>query len=231
MPEDQRLRVENQRLKDDLERLREEKAALKHPIPVLKGSYNIPLIHIPTNARYRFLVAIGIVFVAAVIRFDYLQALGTRSTFVTFYPAVILAALYGGFWPGLLAMVLSAVLIDYYGIEPMGTFSSGGPTHWLSMGAFLFGCTLISCITEVMRREHSRAVSAAEQLAIHAEELERVSDTLAESEERLRLAIDAAHMGSWDWNLLTGEIYWTPFHDALFGFEQGKPQRIYKDFQ
>ena len=38
---------------------------------------------------------------------------GTRAAFITFYPAVTLAALYGGLRSGLIASFLSAALVDY----------------------------------------------------------------------------------------------------------------------
>ncbi|BDG07288.1 PAS domain-containing hybrid sensor histidine kinase/response regulator [Anaeromyxobacter paludicola] len=49
----------------------------------------------------------------------------------------------------------------------------------------------------------------------------RVEEALRESEEKLRLAKDAAKMGAWDWNLLTGELHWTDRCKALFGLEPG----------
>jgi PAS domain S-box-containing protein len=42
---------------------------------------------------------------------------------------------------------------------------------------------------------------------------------LAEREERLRLAADAAQLGIWDADLATGEITWDERHARLFGYE------------
>ena len=56
-------------------------------------------------------------------------------------------------------------------------------------------------------------------------------EALRESEERLLLAMDAAQMGSWDWDMLTGEVLWTPQHEMLFGYAPGTPRRSYADFQ
>jgi PAS domain S-box-containing protein len=44
---------------------------------------------------------------------------------------------------------------------------------------------------------------------------------LAESEERLRIALEAAHMGTWDWNLNTNKVSWCPNQEVLFGMEIG----------
>ena len=44
---------------------------------------------------------------------------------------------------------------------------------------------------------------------------------MRESRERLRLALDAAHMGTWDSNLLTGELVWSESVEPLFGLAPG----------
>jgi PAS domain S-box-containing protein len=43
----------------------------------------------------------------------------------------------------------------------------------------------------------------------------------SESEERLRLAMDAAGMGAWDWNLASGHVTWTGHQELLFGLTPG----------
>lgn len=44
---------------------------------------------------------------------------------------------------------------------------------------------------------------------------------LRDSEERLRLALDAAQMGTWSWNLKTGSISWSDKIEAMFGMSKG----------
>ena len=44
---------------------------------------------------------------------------------------------------------------------------------------------------------------------------------LRESEARLRLAQDAASIGMFDWNILTGKCLWTPEMEALHGLPVG----------
>ncbi len=56
------------------------------------------------------------------------------------------------------------------------------------------------------RQEYREALGAQERIAL----------SLQESEERLRLAKDAARMGSWHWNILTGELVWSDRCKALF---------------
>lgn len=58
---------------------------------------------------------------------------------------------------------------------------------------------------------------AQEELA----ERNQVEAALRTSEERLRLAMQASQMGTWDWNLQTGTITWSKNLEALFGLEPG----------
>ena len=58
----------------------------------------------------------------------------------------------------------------------------------------------------------------------------KTSAQLAISEERLRVAIEASKMGTWDWNLLTGEVVWSEGHELLFGLEKGSFAGTYTAF-
>lgn len=50
---------------------------------------------------------------------------------------------------------------------------------------------------------------------------------LQASEERLRMALEGANMGSWDWNLQTGQVVWSESLERLMGFAPGSfDQRI-----
>ena len=48
---------------------------------------------------------------------------------------------------------------------------------------------------------------------------------LSESEKRLRLAIEATELATWEWNLETNEVYWNEQHFRLFGMEP-QPQPL-----
>lgn len=52
-------------------------------------------------------------------------------------------------------------------------------------------------------------------------ERRQVAAQLRESEERLRLALAASRMGTWDWNIQTGRIIWSDNLEALFGLQPG----------
>ncbi|MFC1833099.1 PAS domain S-box protein [Thermodesulfobacteriota bacterium] len=50
----------------------------------------------------------------------------------------------------------------------------------------------------------------------------KVEEDLKESEERFRLAMDAAEEGLWDWNLRTGEVYYSPGWSRVLGYSESE---------
>ena len=57
-------------------------------------------------------------------------------------------------------------------------------------------------------------------LVIHREEVERDRQgALRASEERLRLALDAARMGTWEWDNAVGGVRWSDRAEALLGLD------------
>ncbi|RUR72367.1 hypothetical protein PCC6912_63450 [Chlorogloeopsis fritschii PCC 6912] len=59
-------------------------------------------------------------------------------------------------------------------------------------------------------------------------ERKRSEQAVRESQERLNLALEAANMGCWDWNIQTGEVYWSANLERLFGLEPGSFDCRYK---
>jgi PAS domain S-box-containing protein len=60
-------------------------------------------------------------------------------------------------------------------------------------------------------------------------ELELIEE-LHQSEENLRLALEAGNMGIWDWHLATGELRWSEQLERLFGLEPGSFPGTYEAF-
>src|SRR5262245_1968984 len=68
-------------------------------------------------------VAVAAVTVAAALRGVLTPVIGADSVpFITFYPAIALAAIYGGVASGVAATVLAAVIANYAWMPPAGDF-------------------------------------------------------------------------------------------------------------
>lgn len=105
-----------------------------------------------------YLVAILTMAAASAIRLAFFEGLGRATPYLTYYPTVMLAALYGGLHSGLLATVIAALLCFFW-------IQEGYMSHVeaMAMGVFLLSCTMISGSIEAMRRAQTQAKQAQEK--------------------------------------------------------------------
>ncbi|MGL5082789.1 MAG: PAS domain-containing protein [Microcoleaceae cyanobacterium] len=68
------------------------------------------------------------------------------------------------------------------------------------------------------------------RVARRTAELERSIAQAQHYAERISLAMDAAQMGSWDWDLEHQNIIWSTYHEILLSYEPGTPERTYEDW-
>ena len=55
-------------------------------------------------------------------------------------------------------------------------------------------------------------------------------EALKQSEQRLRLALGAGGMGTWEWDLASGRLYWSEKLESMFGLEQDAFGGTYAEF-
>ena len=108
----------------------------------------------------RFLVALVLIAAAAALRIYPLQMLGSRLAWLTFYPAVMLVAVYGGIAAGLLATLLACLTVVFlWPALVEHPFIKDG-ADWIGLGVFALTGTMISCVAEAMLRANARAQKA-----------------------------------------------------------------------
>jgi PAS domain S-box-containing protein len=67
------------------------------------------------------------------------------------------------------------------------------------------------------------AIASMEPLSdLERDEAERQAAELAVEAERLRYAVEAANDGLWDWNVVTGDAYFSPRWCRILGYEPGE---------
>ncbi|MGD0281034.1 MAG: ATP-binding protein [Dissulfurispiraceae bacterium] len=102
--------------------------------------------------------------VAVVFRKFLLGALEASIPWVTFFPVVMIASLYGGWLTGLLSAGASCLIVLYawplFGDHPF--IKDFGDR--LGMFVFLFNCAMVSVVAEVARRGRERDAQANEEL-------------------------------------------------------------------
>ena len=151
----------------------------------------IKILHLRGGWR-RYFVAIAAVAVAVLAGHVLLGSVQSRFPYVTLYPAVVIVALYGGLFVGLLATALSALLASYHWIEPAGGPLAQGPADWQGMGIFVASCVMICVVCELMHRAQERARTAV------AAERDQLRVGL-----RLSQALEQAGAGLWLLDLAT----------------------------
>lgn len=117
-----------------------------------------------------------------------LGSTGTRFPWLTFYPAVMLVAVYGGIISGIIGTFLSCALLSFaWGMVSLEPFLKTFPDY-LGMYFFIFTCIMISVVAESMRLANRRAKLAQEkaQLANQAK-----SVFLANMSHELRTPLNA----------------------------------------
>jgi len=164
---------------------------------------------VPANSPLAMGMAVGCVAVATVLRFALTAVIGPTTPFITMFPAVLLATVIGGFWPGLVAIALSIVATWYFFFAPglaFATFSAGDS---ISIVFFMLGALLMVLAATSMRRGVER---------------------LEEAQEKLLAALDASSTGTWRWDIQMDVVEWDPAMVNVFGLNVRKAPRNVKEF-
>ncbi len=126
-----------------------------------KNKINTSLLDHKKHGVLKYVVAVAIIILAASLRVWPLGALELRIPWVTFYPAVMAAALYGGFSTGLVATALTVLVVLFW--SPIDLPFIDDPGDWLGMAVFSVNGTLISLMSGAMHRARNQATKAKEQ--------------------------------------------------------------------
>jgi two-component system, OmpR family, sensor histidine kinase KdpD len=128
--------------------------------------------------------------VPGVLTAGLLRVGGQRRDYVFLYLAVVaILGVLGGLWPALAAAALSFLLLDFFFVSPVGTFTIDSEQDIVNLLAFVATAGLVGLLAAHRRRALVRAEALAAQLSLaNAEQAvaARQALLLARSEERIR---------------------------------------------
>ena len=148
-----------------------------------------PRVSLVNRASVRF----GVAALAVAAAFGLRQAVlalagGDLPTYITFYPAVMLAAIVGGLWPGLLATALTGLVVAYWVLPPEG-LAIASPSHLIALGIFSAMGALLSLLTDLYRRNRSKAADYEKQLVLRESEL-RHRDQVHQAQQQAQAVLE-----------------------------------------
>src|SRR5438477_1239406 len=181
-----------------------------------------------------------------------LQDFGVRVSL--FFPAVLLATWFGGTGPGLFAVLLSTLSINFFFTEPFFAFEFSVRDIPTTV-AFLFSALVINSWSDARKRSENRLRESESELRKARNELEaKVEERTAKlsraneelqteiierksAEEKLRRSEGflaegqrISHTGSWSWKVSNGKVTWSEEHFRVFGFDPEKTEPSFQLF-
>jgi PAS domain S-box-containing protein len=163
-----------------------------------------------------YAVAIGSTAIALLLSL-WLEPLMYRTSGSFFYIAIVVSSWYGGFRSGFVVVVLSSMALNYFFFPPINQFRISQPEDVLRLSFFILVAIVINLLTGNFRDSKKKIERLSRQL-------------LQENSAQLRMALSAAQMGLWDWNLVTEEIKWSPEHSLLLGLNPDAFDGRYETF-
>jgi len=102
-----------------------------------------------------------------------------RHLLLPFYPAVMLSAWFGGFGPGLLTTLLSALAMDYFWLPPTFAFGMQEPGDLIGFVLFLGVGLLVSALNARLLRAQRHAEAAVAELRREVDERRKAEEAAA----------------------------------------------------
>jgi PAS domain S-box-containing protein len=128
-----------------------------------------------------YAVAVLAPLASLLIRWPFEPVLEDAVPHMTFFPAVMIAAYLGGFWPGLLATILSAAAANYFIAGQLRSFHVLNINDPAALVLFVLTGTIISGLCESLHRARCRLV---------AQERQRADEALSQERYLLRTLMD-----------------------------------------
>jgi PAS domain S-box-containing protein len=158
--------------------------------------------------RYHWAAAVLLPVAATIVDAGLRTATGPFAPFLPYFPALLAVAIWGGRGPGYLALVLSAVASAAFWLSPPGGFLPPPvPRIWILLAGFIAASAMMVELAARARTLRRRGESLAQALANELARRRLAESALRASETRLTLALQAAAMGTWEYDLATRRVF------------------------
>jgi PAS domain S-box-containing protein len=117
---------------------------------------------------------------AALLLTMLMQQVGTITPLLFYFPAIIISTIYGGLGPGLVSIVLAALVVEIWVLPPAGAVP---PFGWQYMETIIFLIVAVTLVLLIYALQRARSRLYAER-----EDLRTALAAVAASEERFRIA-------------------------------------------
>jgi len=177
----------------------------------------------------RYGVAALSVALGLIVRLPLQSLLGTSTPFLTFFPAVLISAIYGGFGAGLFATFLSGLIANYFLVPPAFSFSINNLSDVTNLILYFVVGGIISWLGGVRTQAHLERIRLLERDLSTRQQLGKVTQQFFEVIENTR---DGCYMLDREWrftyvnrkatemartslNKLLGKRFWDVFPEAM----------------
>jgi len=125
-----------------------------------------------------------------------------------FLCAIMVAAWFGGFGPGLLATAVGSLAFDYYLVSPMNSLAVD-PKQLPRVALFLMVALFVNWLTASQRTAARSLRRSRDGLLAALEDQRQIEVRLQHSEMYLAEAQRLSQTGSFGWNVASGELIWS----------------------
>ena len=142
------------------------------------------------------------------------------NQFSTFYPAVALSFFIGGAGPGILSIIISAIISYYFFFPPYQTFEFNNETI-LPVAIFVLTSFVFGYLIAKMREFRAKSIEFDQSL---------LSKIPSFYEDTLKLAVHDAKIGFWRWNILDDAVLLSDVASDYYGLPHQTKALTYEEF-
>src|SRR5262249_4045303 len=181
-----------------------------------------------SSALSRYGIAVLSVAMATIVAGLLTVFLHTEPIASSMISAVMFAAWFGGFGPGLLAIALAVLAMHYYVTPPINSFALKSDLFSLGIAElprlilFSIAALFVAFLSSAQRAAAESLRRSRDELLAALEQQKRIEGVLRHSEMYLAEAQRLSQTGSFGWDVSSGNIFWSEESFRIFGYDKAQ---------